>query len=331
MGRLSESVEISVSPILSVNSPYPLSPKPRTRAPLVLHTLTNQISAEPTPKSINHTEYRKSSSLLPEIRPIAKLRCCDLIRAIQLGDICTVRQYVRADKKNINSCWNGTTPLLTAIRVHNAEIVEVLLEYGADINQKLSRNGLSLEPPLVFCIRIGSDCVLQKLIQNKHIDLNIIYKDKSALEYGVEENKPLAVSRLISKGVCIPGGLLSSAIKRSGYINGQEIAFILIKAGARVQEIDKEGRTALHWAVYVGNIELVDTLLRQGSNPRDIGYSILNNTLPCIREKIVESRRTVFRLSDLARFQVVNLLGFDGTYSNNISKLDYPTSLISLN
>lgn len=42
-----------------------------------------------------------------------------------LGDICTVRQYVRADKKNINSCWNGTTPLLTAIRVHNAEIVEV--------------------------------------------------------------------------------------------------------------------------------------------------------------------------------------------------------------
>ena len=40
-------------------------------------------------------------------------------------------------------------------------------------------------------------------------------------------------------GVCIPGGLLSSAIKRSGYINGQEIAFILIKAGARVQVIFK--------------------------------------------------------------------------------------------
>ena len=69
----------------SVNSPYPISPKPRTRAPLVLHTLTNQISAEPAPKSINHNQYRKSSSLLPENRPIAKIRCCDLIRAIQLG------------------------------------------------------------------------------------------------------------------------------------------------------------------------------------------------------------------------------------------------------
>lgn len=42
-----------------------------------------------------------------------------------LGDICSVRQYIRVDKKNINSCWNGTTPLLTAIRVHNAEIVQV--------------------------------------------------------------------------------------------------------------------------------------------------------------------------------------------------------------
>ena len=86
----------------------------------------------------------------------------------------------------------------------------------------------------------------------------------------------MLVSLLLSAGSCqdsLPigcassGSLLHLAIRNSGYISGQEIAFLLIKAGADLAVEDCEKRTALCCAVYVNNCELVEELLRLGSSP----------------------------------------------------------------
>ena len=170
---------------------------------------------------------------------------------------------------------------------------------------------------------------------------------RTALWTSVESRRPMLVSLLLSAGCrldilpagCVSSGCVSSgsalhlAIRSSGYISGQEIAFLLIKAGADLWHKDCENRTPLGWAVYVNNCELVEELLLLGSNPWKVSRKVMETAGKEVTTLVNIFKKRVPRLQELAgrsirramtRSVVKTGLSFVGKFNS----LPLPTKLI---
>ena len=123
----------------------------------------------------------------------------------------------------------------------------------------------------------------------------------SALQYAVETRRPGLVKLLLSSGASINHHLLHQAIKMSGYISGQEIAFLLIRHGVDVTQKDKEGRSPLDWSVYVNNPELVEELLRVGATPASVSSKLLETASRDIKKRLESAKSAPQRLHQLSK------------------------------
>ena len=136
---------------------------------------------------------------------------------------------------------------------------------------------------------------------------------RTALWTAVESRRPGLVSMFLAAGCrldLVPAGCVSSgsalhlAIRSSGYISGQEIAFILIQAGANLWLEDGENRTPLAWAVYVNNLELVEELLVLGSNPWKVSRKVMESAGCEVMAVLNIHKKRVPRLQELARIAI---------------------------
>ena len=136
---------------------------------------------------------------------------------------------------------------------------------------------------------------------------------RTALWTAVESRRPGLVSLFLTAGCrldLVPAGCVSSgsalhlAIRSSGYISGQEIAFILIQAGANLWLEDGENRTPLAWAVYVNNLELVEELLVLGSNPWKVSRKVMESAGCEVTALLNIYKKRVPRLQELARISI---------------------------
>ena len=136
---------------------------------------------------------------------------------------------------------------------------------------------------------------------------------RTALWTAVESRRPGLVSLFLAAGCrldLVPAGCVSSgsalhlAIRSSGYISGQEIAFILIQAGANLWLEDGENRTPLAWAVYVNNLELVEELLVLGSNPWKVSRKVMESAGCEVTALLNIYKKRVPRLQELARISI---------------------------
>ena len=165
---------------------------------------------------------------------------------------------------------------------------------------------------------------------------------RTALWTSVESRRPMLVSLLLSAGSrldILPAGCISSgsalhlAIRSSGYISGQEIAFLLIKAGADLWLEDGEKRTPLGWAAYVNNCELVEELLMLGSNPWKGSRKVMESSGKEVTTLVNIFRKRVPRLQDLSRRSirraVVKSNSRAGTsFALQLSSLHLPQKLV---
>ena len=133
----------------------------------------------------------------------------------------------------------------------------------------------------------------------------------------METRRPVLVSLLLSAGARITSGLVTMAVKLSGYITGQEIAFLLIHHGADVRDRDQDDKSVLSWAVYVNNYELTEELLRVGADPWAVSNNILDTASHDIKQIIDETRHKVPNLELLCKRSIRNVL----LQSNNVSSL----------
>ena len=158
-------------------------------------------------------------------------------RAIQTGNIEEVRKMIDADF-NIKQKyrWFGgdicsfSTPLHIAAQFNNLEIMQFLLDQGADVNS--------------------------------------IVQGITPLGFAASNNKKEAVEFLLKKGAKVDLGSQSPLwLLAARYSNANiEVAQILINAGANVNFKIDIGRTPLHLAVEGSNIELVDLLIKHGAD-----------------------------------------------------------------
>lgn len=151
--------------------------------------------------------------------------------ACQNGWISIVEKILNNKKKYLNidlKTLQGDTPLILACQQGEKEIVELLLEHGADIT---TRNADDNSLLMIACRR--SDQEMIKLLLDRKANFEL--KDKTGCT------------------------LLHWACR----LGNEEIFELLIQLKANMDVIDLNGLTALHWACCGGNVKIVKRLLEK--------------------------------------------------------------------
>lgn len=166
---------------------------------------------------------RSAESVFTDPKVVALIHATESGRRDRMADL--VHQGV-----NVNSTGkDGLTPLIWVMRSHDKEGVKLILEFGADPNQKIA-NG---DSPIWQAAEYDDSEMLELLLQH-HGNPNIMdYRETTALE--------IAVDNILPKNVDL-----------------------LIKYGANLNYADDRGDSAALHAVDTGHFELVAHLLDKG-------------------------------------------------------------------
>ncbi|KAK4165959.1 ankyrin repeat-containing domain protein [Cladorrhinum sp. PSN259] len=144
--------------------------------------------------------------------------------------------------------WTGSCPLARAAQHKNMEMLQLLLQTGLDVN-----NRVGLEAP---GLRYSVRSALQQATEDANLPLMDVL-----LKAGADVNAPAALL----------GG--ATALQLAA-INGHlGIAKQLLDLGAdpNACQARKEGRTALEGAAEMGRIDMIDLLLKSGVQTNGIG------------------------------------------------------------
>ena len=165
--------------------------------------------------------------------------------AVERGDVENVKKYLEDDYLHVNSPRFQPTLLYRASASGYAEVVKVLLEAGANMNE-IKYNTIAGDAPIQVASRNGHAEVVKILLEagaNVDSDERVLL---DSLPYEKTGRTPLFLA--------------------SG--NGRvEVVKVLLEAGANVNTKDKDnGWTPLHLASGNGRVEVVKVLLSAGAD-----------------------------------------------------------------
>jgi|GEM_PF-4255493 len=141
------------------------------------------------------------------------------------------------DENLINQCdENGNTPLIIAVLNTNVDAIRALLEYKADANLANKKG----ETPLMIAIKNNMSAVIKPLLE-KVTDINATNSDEqTALIIAAQNNNTQAGQQLLNR------------------------------PGIDINKSDKNGKTALSYAMDLTDLSLLKSLIEHGANLQPI-------------------------------------------------------------
>ena len=227
---------------------------------------------------VNHVDNRGYSALM-----LAAAKGQEEIVSILLENDVSVNQFTVVD-----NCYRSA--LLEAISHRRTEVVRILLQNGADVNQgvpeSLAGNPELLYTPLQVAIEDanGDSDIVSVLIEN-HANVNLfsVFGDLAPLGVAARCASASLVSKLIRAGAhvnLILDARGSTALMRAAsaphsddwndsirlYQSHLATISLLLHAGADVNAVSNDGRTALLNAIRSGERDAVLVLIANGAN-----------------------------------------------------------------
>ena len=206
-------------------------------------------------------------------------------------------------------------PLLLAIENGNSDIVELLIEKGADLTWVFEPKSAQdwtwpLAPgmnAIMYAAYRGEVKAIEFLI-SKGLDVNAGDNTKqTALMYAAHQGEAEAVRLLVSKGADMNVRDMENqnALWYAVYAGGVEAVKSLVNSGADRQKV-KGGQTALMWAAETGHRDIINVLVELGSDidakTKDGATAITyaaNAHLPEIIKLLIEQGADVMKGTDL--------------------------------
>ncbi len=196
----------------------------------------------------------------------------DLIRHSEDGNIDRMKEDIAAGAEINFKAGSGTTALTGAARHGHFEAVKFLVEHGADVHLTDGCGSTAL----ITASRATDMNLVRYLLEEQHSDIN--HRDRlgwSALYCAVLDNHPEMVRYYLEHGadVNIRDREEETPLMEcfcSHFVNSEEsmtLAEILVHGGADLDLQDKEGRTALFFAIEKGNHDAADFILDSGASP----------------------------------------------------------------
>jgi ankyrin repeat protein len=191
--------------------------------------------------------------------------------AIKKGSLETTRLLLEheADPKALHAgVTNHWAALLQAIETNDLGMVDLLLEYEADVN---AQAGDSSAPAIVYAWRSKHRLLAKRLLQEEGVDVRAADRSGVTLLHLAAGSGDVAVvKRLLARGADLgargsyPFTPLDEAIRS----NRVEVVKVLLDAGAAERDTFRE--TAAHTAVraqFPQSPQILELLLRKGADP----------------------------------------------------------------
>jgi ankyrin repeat protein/truncated hemoglobin YjbI len=183
----------------------------------------------------------------------------DVFTAAWLGDPKSLRGHLDRDPALVHALdpaddYQEVTPLAHAVYGGNGECVRLLLERGAEVPRhsgKLLTLAVVRDRPDLVALLIEHGADVQRVDLLGRLD---------------DAERPVA-DLLFAHGKRAPGWMLPRACRPDVSRNELHRVQVLLDYGARLDDRDRSGHTALHYAVRGGKLPLIALLLGRGATP----------------------------------------------------------------
>lgn len=196
--------------------------------------------------------------------PVDHDRGRELRRAVRSEDLPRVKKMLK-DGVGVNQSQEASLACI-ATRRQNLELLQVLIEAGADLESGDRRNRASrTRTPLQEAARKGWVPGIDALLAAK-VDLEV--EDETgatALGLAVRSGKHHAARRLLSAGAHPEGGK-SARVNPLHEAATPEMGGLLLEQGAFIDVRDRAGSTPLHHQARAGRLAMVEFCLQRGAN-----------------------------------------------------------------
>ena len=212
--------------------------------------------------------------------------------AARASDLMAITAFIDGGiNVNAQSEADGRTTLISAAARGDLEVVNLLLQRGADVNVKDKQESTAL----FHALEGGYDEVELVLLNQPKLDPNArgLNGVTALISYAYRDQKD-AVRRLLDLGADVnaqdnDGDVALHGAAETGNV---EIIDMLLAKGADPNLKNKEGGTPLMWAAVFGNEEAARRLLKSGADP-----SLKDNDGMTARDWAIKNKReTVVRL-----------------------------------
>uniref|UniRef100_A0A8D2IXY6 Ankyrin repeat domain 55 n=1 Tax=Varanus komodoensis TaxID=61221 RepID=A0A8D2IXY6_VARKO len=225
------------------------------------------------------------------------------------GDINTLTAVIREDPSILECCDSeGCTPLMHAISGRQLDTVKLLLKMGANINTQdaCGRTSLSLATYLGWlegCVSLLRNGAKQNIPdKNGRLPLHAATADPNVrlLTVLLQQSDLSEINHQDNEGM--------ASLHWAAFHNRPQHVQTLLHKGADPTLVDKDFKTALHWAVQSGNRILCSIILSHHQGPSIINYDDENGKT-CIHIAAAAGYSDI--ISELAEVPECNLQALD--------------------
>uniref|UniRef100_A0A8C9N3K5 Ankyrin repeat domain 55 n=1 Tax=Serinus canaria TaxID=9135 RepID=A0A8C9N3K5_SERCA len=225
------------------------------------------------------------------------------------GDVDTLTAVIREDPSILESCdREGCTPLMHAVSGRQVDTVKLLLKMGANINTQdaCGRTSLSLATYLGWlegCVSLLRNGAKQNIPdKNGRLPLHAATAepDVRLLSLLLQQSNLSEINHQDNEGM--------TSLHWAAFHNRPQHTQTLLHKGADPTLVDKDFKTALHWAVQSGNRILCSIILDHWQGPSIINYDDENGKT-CMHIAAAAGYSDI--ISELAKVPKCNLQALD--------------------
>ncbi|XP_059171169.1 serine/threonine-protein phosphatase 6 regulatory ankyrin repeat subunit B-like [Physella acuta] len=220
-------------------------------------------------------------------------------------------------KQNKEIIMDGKTGVFQAFKNNRIDLVQDLVTAGSNI---------SLIHESTYTFRNNNKVLLQQLIDNG-IDINIVFKERTALIMAIFFDSPTCVDILLKSNVKV--NFVNKNKLTPLHIAARKnelIVKLLVNAGAEVNAETCEGETPLHLAASMGDIQTIQHLVTAGGS-----VNCINNDGDSVLMKATKRSSNVQEISIWRRKrEITNLLLIKGADVNFIFNGEIPLLIMAV-
>ena len=187
-------------------------------------------------------------------------------QAIRSGDLAAIQTMVRTGSVNTRT-HRGTTPLMYAAAIGNADAVKLLLDAGADVKAVNDFGATAL-------LWAAGDLRKVRLLLARGANVNARSKvGRTPLTVAAANDGSLKIAKLlVARGaeISVKDESQTPLLNVAAQAGNSAVALYLLAHGAPPDSKDAVGFTPLFWAAQHGADRLTGTLLSRGADPRAV-------------------------------------------------------------